>query len=271
MPAFICTACGTQYPPAEAPPRHCRICTDDRQFIAPAGQSWTTLEPLAGGHFNCWHEHEPGVIGISTLPHFAIGQRALLLRTARGNVLWDTVALIDAATRTLITALGGLQAIAISHPHFYTTMIEWSRAFADAPIFVHEADREWIVRPDPAIRLWEGTTCPLLGDVTLVHCGGHFPGGAVLHWAAGAGGRGLLCSSDIAMVGADRRTLSFMHSYPNFVPLSAPQVTGIAASLEPFAFDAIYGIFFDRVIPTGGKSALASSVARYLHAVERSG
>ena len=76
-------------------------------------------------------EYEAGVHRHRHQPAFAIGQRALLLRTAGGNVLWDCIAL-DAATVTLIKGLGGIKAIAISHPHFYTTMVEWARAF-DCP------------------------------------------------------------------------------------------------------------------------------------------
>jgi glyoxylase-like metal-dependent hydrolase (beta-lactamase superfamily II) len=208
------------------------------------------------------------VIGIGTHPAFAIGQRALLLRTEGGNVLWDCISLVDAATVTLIGALGGIAAIAISHPHFYTGMVEWSRAFGGVPIHLHAADRVWIMRPDPAIRLWEGESLALLPGITLIRCGGHFPGGTVLHWSAGAQGRGALCPGDIAAVPPDRKSLSFMRSYPNFIPLSAGAVEGIAAALAPFAFDTIYGHYFDRVVPTGGKDVLAASVARYLAAIQ---
>jgi hypothetical protein len=265
MPAFICTACGTQHPPSEAPPPQCLICEEERQYVPPTGQSWTTLQNLSLRHFNSFRQHEEGLIGIGTQPNFAIGQRALLVATPHGNVLWDCIALIDAATVTLIKGLGGLAAIGISHPHFYTSMVEWSRAF-DCPIHLHAADRAWIMRDDPAIKLWDGETLRLLPDVTLIRCGGHFPGGAVLHWAK-AGGRGILCSSDIATVTTDRKFLTFMRSYPNFIPLSARKVEGIAAALAPFSFDTIYGHYFDRVIPTGAKQVLQKSVARYLAAI----
>jgi hypothetical protein len=267
MPGFICTACGTQFVPNEVAPQSCAICQDDRQFVPPDGQRWTTLEALGKNHVNAYREYEPGLIGIGTYPRFAIGQRALLVCTPHGNVLWDTVALLDRATMTLINGLGGLKAIGISHPHFYTTMVEWSRAFGSVPIYLHAADRRWIMRPDPAVRLWEGETLALLEGVTLIRCGGHFPGGNVLHWADGAGGRGVLCASDIAMVAMDRASVSFMHSYPNLVPLSARQVTGIATALEPFEFERIYGIFFDLVIAAAGKQRLKASVDRYVAAI----
>jgi hypothetical protein len=135
MQAYICTACGTQYPPSQGPAERCVICEEERQFVPPGGQAWTTLERLSVGHLNAFREHEPGLIGIGTQPVFAIGQRALLILDAGGNVLWDCISLLDAATITLIKALGGLKAIAISHPHFYTTMQEWARAF-DVPVFL---------------------------------------------------------------------------------------------------------------------------------------
>src|SRR5437660_257308 len=166
MPAFICTACGTQYAPGEAPPAHCTICEDERQYVPPTGQSWTTLEALAARHFNSFREHEPGLIGIGSQPAFAIGQRALLVCTPHGNVLWDCISLLDAATVTLIKGLGGLAAIAISHPHFYATMVEWGRAF-DAPVLVHEDDRQWIMRPDEIVQPWSGETREVLAGVTL--------------------------------------------------------------------------------------------------------
>lgn len=267
MPAFICTACGMQYAESDAPPAQCAICEEERQYVPPRGQTWTTLPALAASHFVSFHEYEPSVLGIGAQPAFAIGQRALLVRTPNGNVLWDCIAMLDAATVTLINGLGGISAIAISHPHFYTTMVEWSRAFGGVPIHLHAADREWIMRPDPAIRLWEGETLVLMPDVTLIRCGGHFPGGQVLHWARGAGGRGVLCSGDIATVATDRKSLSFMRSYPNFIPLSAREVGGIAAALAPFAFDTIYGHYFDRVIATNAKDVLSASVRRYLAAI----
>ena len=140
MLAFICTACGIQYPPSDAPPAECCVCQDERQFTPPVGQSWTTLDQLAARHLNAFRQHEPGLIGIGTQPSFAIGQRALLVCTPHGNVLWDCISLIDEATVALINGLGGLSAIAISHPHFYTTLVEWSRAFGNVPVHLHADD-----------------------------------------------------------------------------------------------------------------------------------
>jgi hypothetical protein len=270
MHAFICTACGTQYPPSQTPPAQCPICEDERQYVPQTGQSWTTQEKLALGHQNAWHEYEPGILGIATCPRFAIGQRAVLLLTDHGNVLWDCISMLDAATVTLIKALGGIQAMAISHPHFHTSMTDWSRAF-DVPVHIHADNRDWIMRSDAKIELWEGETLELLPDVTLIRGGGHFPGSSMLHWSKGAGGRGLLCASDTAFVVPDQKHVSFMWSYPNLVPLSAREVKAIADALAPFEFDMMLGNFFESVIRTGAKQAVERSVARYLSAIGAAG
>jgi hypothetical protein len=267
MPHFICTACGTQYPDSAAPPTQCAICEEERQYVPEAGQGWTTREELAQSHSLKTRNYEPGVTGIGSQPSFAIGQRALLLRTEAGNILWDCVAPLNDAAVKAIESLGGIDAIAISHPHFYTTMVDWARAFT-ARIHLHAADKAWIMRDDPAIQLWEGETLELWAGVTLLRCGGHFEGGTVLHWAGGAGGRGIVCSGDILAVTTDRKWLSFMRSYPNFIPLSASAVARIGQALMPFSFERIYGHYFDRVIATDAKSVLQKSIARYVAALE---
>jgi len=270
MPAFICVTCGTQYPPSDAPPDTCPICLDERQFLPPGGQAWTTLEQMRGPYFNAWRRHEPELYGIGTIPGFAIGQRALLLRTPAGNVLWDCITLIDDATVDLVRALGGVAAIAISHPHYYSCMVEWAHAF-DAPIHLHAADRQWVMRPDPAINFWDGDTLTLADGVTLIRAGGHFAGGTVLHWAQGGDGRGALLSGDIVQVIPDRKFVTFMRSYPNMIPLSAPSVKRIGALLAPYQYDVIHGAWFDRTIPRGGKDVVERSIARYVAAVRGDG
>lgn len=267
MPAFICSTCGTQYPPSEAPPASCPVCEDERQFIPPEGQSWTTLEQLRISHHNGFRQYEPGLIGIGTTPKFAIGQRALLLCTPEGNILWDCISLIDDATVTLINGLGGLRAIAISHPHFYTTLVDWSRAFGGIPIHLHADDAKWVRRPDDCIKFWQGERFELLKGITLVRGGGHFPGGAMLHWAAGAEGKGVVCSADMAIANLDRKSFSFMRSIPNFIPLSEKAVSAVGAALMPLAFDRVYSHHFERVIHSGAKEILRSSMERYVAAI----
>lgn len=261
--SYICVTCGTQYPPSSAPPTSCRICTDERQYVPRTGQRWTTLEELRSSRRNAFQRLEPDLFGIATTPEFAIGQRALLVRTPNGNVLWDCIALIDDATVEIITALGGLRAIAISHPHFYTTMVEWSRAFG-APVVLHEADRRWVMRPDPAVTFWTGDTHELLPGLRLVRCGGHFAGGTVLLWEAGAEGRGALLTGDILQVVPDTRWVSFMRSYPNLIPLPPAEVQRIAGVVNGLRFDRIYGGWWDRHVTSDARSAVRESARRYI-------
>ena len=263
----ICKACGTQFPEATAPPRSCEICCDPRQFVPKSGQDWTTLEELRRGHRNSFREYEPNLIGLGTVPEFAIGQRALFLRTPHGNFLWDCITLIDDATIELISGLGGLRGIAISHPHYYSAMLEWSAAFDNAPIFLHAADRDWVMQTGEAIQFWEDPRHELAPGLTLIHCGGHFAGGTVLHWAAAADGRGALLSGDILQVGPDGM-LSFMFSYPNLIPLPIKTVEKIADAVAPFAYDRIYGAWWERVIEKDGPTILEKSVGRYRKAIE---
>ena len=270
MPAFICNTCGTQYAPSEKPPANCPICDDERQYVTPAGQSWTTLPGLQARSYNAWRELEPNLISIVTFPAFGIGQRAQLLRTPHGNILWDCIALIDRATIELINAMGGIKGIAISHPHYYTTMAEWSQAFG-VPVHLHAADRKWIMRDDPGIKLWQGETKELLPGVTLICAGGHYPGGTVLHWAAGAGGKGALLSGDIVQVVQDNKSVSFMWSFPNLIPLSGPRVEGVVKAVKPYAFDRVHGAFMDRSIWSDGKGVVERSAARYLKIIRGDG
>ncbi len=270
MPAFICVTCGIQYPPNHSPPPACPICEDPRQYVNPAGQGWTTPEALAQGHANAFRLLAPDLFSLATTPGFAIAQRAFLVCRPEGNILWDCLSLLDPATEALVRALGGLAGIAISHPHYYSAMVDWAAAFA-CPIHLHAADRHWVMRPDPAIRFWEEERLPLAPGLTLIRCGGHFAGASVLHWAQGAGGKGALLSGDTLQVLPDRRHVSFMRSYPNHWPLSAPALRRLLAALEGVAFDAIYGAFAGREITAGGHAALQSSAARYLAAVSGDG
>ena len=259
MPAFLCTACGTQNPEAAAPPERCPVCDDERQFVPPGGQAWTTLEGLRVGHSNAWRMLAPDLFAVETVPAFAIGQRALLVRTPAGNLLWDCIALLDGATEALVRALGGLAAIAISHPHYYTTMAEWGRAFG-VPVWLHADDRAHAARPDPSLRFWAGEAQPVLPEVTLHRLGGHFAGATVAHWSRGPGA---LLVGDVLQVLPDRRHLGFMRSYPCLIPLPAATVGRMAERCAGLAFESIHGAFAHRDIMAGGPAALARSAARY--------
>lgn len=267
MPNYICITCGVQYPESATPPAACPICQDPRQFVGFEGQKWTTLEEMRAKYRNAIQLEEPGLYSIHTQPSFAISQRAFLLQTARGNVLWDCVSLLDDASIGQVRALGGIAAIAISHPHYYASMVDWSETFGDAPIYIHESAKQWVMRPDRRVRFWPGASIEILDGLTLILTPGHFDGFQVLHWKQGAGGRGALLSGDQPQVCMDTRWVSFMYSYPNYIPLAAPAVSGIAEILRPYAFDRIYGAFPHRTVASDGKAALERSAERYLRAI----
>ena len=267
MTHYICVTCGTQFADSPTPPAHCPICEDERQYIGWGGQQWTTLEELRQSRQNLIKPQEANLTGIGSDPRFAIGQRALLVQTTQGNLLWDCITLIDDATLAAVQALGGIAAIAISHPHYYSCMVEWSHAF-DAPIYLHAADREHVMRPDDSIVFWEGETLSLLDELTLIRCGGHFEGGTVAHWPQGAAGKGALLTGDILQVVQDRRYVSFMRSYPNLIPLPAAAVQRVVGAVEPFAYDRIYGAWWDTIIPTNAKAGVRYSAERYVRALQ---
>ena len=263
MDAFICRTCGVQYAPSDAPPARCKICDDERQYVGPQGQQWTTLAELReAGHRNEFRDAEPGLTSISTQPRIAIGQRALLVRTPAGNLLWDCITYIDDETVARVRELGGVAAIGVSHPHFYGSVIEWAQAFGATP-YLPEADAEWTARDDPGIRRWSGAV-EVLPGVTLVQTGGHFEGSAVAHWRDGADGRGALLTGDSISVVADRRWLTFMRSYPNEIPLPPAAVRHIVDTVETYAFDRIYGGWWPSVLREDAKDAVRRSAERYI-------
>jgi hypothetical protein len=258
MEKFICVACGTQFPEADSPPPSCPICTDPRQYIPEGGQQWTTGAELAEDHENQIRD-EGDLVGIGTEPWFAIGQRALLVPFGDSNLLWDCISVLDEAAVDEVERRGGLAGIAISHPHYYSSMVDWAHRF-DCPIHLHAADAEWVMRPDPAIQHWDGERKELGQGLTLIRGGGHFPGGTILHRAESAGD---LLTGDIIQVIPDRTHVAFMWSYPNMVPLPESAVQDIGAAVEPFEYEAIYGAWWGRLIPSGAKEVVRRSVERY--------
>lgn len=268
--APICKTCGVQYPPGQGPPDRCVICDDERQYIGWEGQQWTTLNEMeAAGYQNRFREvdGEPGLWSIDTRPRFAIGQRALLVQTPASNLLWDCLSYVDEATRQRVQELGGLHGISVSHPHFYGSIIEWSHAFAGAPVYIPETDARWLTRPDPVVKFYNGSR-EVLPGLTLVQCGGHFDGSAVLHWAPAAGGRGALLTGDTISVVADRRWVTFMRSYPNYIPLHAGGVQGILKALQPHPFDRIYGGWWQNDVLGDGMGVVERSAERYIKRIE---
>jgi len=256
----LCKACGTSYEIADTYPQQCKICKDERQFVPVTGQQWVDFETLISSHANKWKQHGANLLSIKTVPAFAINQRAFILRTAEGNILWDCIANIDEATKTLINSLGGLKAIAISHPHYYTTMQDWAAEF-DAPVYLHASDRAWIMRDSPYITLWEGDTLKLTTDVSVIRLGGHFAGGSVIHWARG---EGVLLAGDIVQVTPGADAVSFMWSYPNMLPLRAATVSDITHRLSAVKFAQLYGAFEGQDIKENAANIVHRSGEKYI-------
>ena len=266
VPAFVCLTCGVQVADSPETPAICAVCEDERQFVGWNGQQWATPEDLRRRHDNHLEALEENLFSLETRPGLGIGQRALVVRSPEGNVMWDCTFLGPTGAAQL-KELGGLAAIAISHPHFYSVMVEWSEMLGDVPIYLHAADREWVQRPDDRIVFWEGESHSLGPQIELIRCGGHFAGGSVLHWSAGAAGRGALLTGDILQVVQDRRWVSFMYSYPNLIPLSAARVRSVVAAVSAYDFDRIYGAWPGRVVEAGARGVVERSAERYIRAL----
>jgi hypothetical protein len=268
MAHYVCTTCGTQYASSGAPPERCAICDEERQFVNPDGQSWTTLEEMRSSkrYANELVQLEEGLYRLTTVPRFAIGQSAYIVRTGSYTLMWDCVAYLDEETLNKLAKIGGIDAIGISHPHYYTTCAEWA-AELDVPVYLHEADRQWAMRTDDRISHWQGDRKELAPGLALHRLGGHFDGGTVAHWEQGNEGKGLLLTGDIIQVVQDPRWVSFMYSYPNLIPLSAAKVADIAGRVSGLKFDRIYNAF-NGVVKEGASESVRRSAERYIRALE---
>jgi glyoxylase-like metal-dependent hydrolase (beta-lactamase superfamily II) len=262
--AWICTTCATQYAPSDTPPAHCPVCEDDRQYVSWEGQQWTTLETLQRER-TLRIADDDGLLGID-MPGYAIPQRVLHLRTDGGNILWECVSLVTGEGVAALRELGGVDLIVISHPHFYSSMVEWSEALGGVGILLHASDREWVRRPSKAIQFWKGDTLALSNDVTLLNVGAHFPGSTALHWKKGPRGETLF-PGDSPHVTQDRKQVSFMHSVPNFTPMKPSAVRRMRALLAPYDYDDVYGFSRGRNILGNGREAVEASFDRFLQQV----
>jgi hypothetical protein len=257
---LICATCAVEH--EEPAPDPCPICTDERQYIPEEGQRWLTLDQLAkAGQQIDFQENEPGLFGISTNPKVGIGQTSQLVVTPEGSLLWDPVGYVNQTSVQSVLEHGPVLAIAASHPHMFGVQLEWSRKLGEVPVLVAEADREWLGRHDANITTWSGART-IAGGLALHQVGGHFPGSAVAHWDAGAAGKGVLLTGDSVYPNPDRRSVSFMRSYPNHLPLSGAVAVRIAKQLGGLTFDRIYGNF-NNVIASEAKDVLHDSAQRH--------
>ncbi|MGV2621979.1 hypothetical protein QRD89_11115 [Halobacillus sp. ACCC02827] len=268
MSKFVCITCGVQYPEQKEEPEYCPICLEERQYVHPDGQQWTTHKDMVGGGVfrNEIKQVEKGLYSITTAPSFGIGQTAYLVLGKEYNVLWDCITYLDEATIEQIDALGGVGAIALSHPHYYSRQLDWAEAFK-APIYIHADDADWVMEPGDAIQLWEGEVYSLQPGVTLHRLGGHFKGGAVLHWEHGLEGDGVLLSGDIIQVVQDTNWVSFMYSYPNLIPLPAEKVRHMVDRIEGKRFTRLYNAFH-KTVRKDADAVVQRSADRYIQALE---
>ncbi|KAK4569496.1 hypothetical protein LTR86_003259 [Recurvomyces mirabilis] len=238
---LLCNACGTQYPVTTPSNKDsCKICDNPRQFVPPEGQTFTTLVTLRNqGHRNVWWQDKqnPKIWSVRTEPQFAIGERAMLLQTEAGNILWDLIPFLDPETVDRIYDFGGLKAIVISHPHYYSTWADWSRTFS-CPVY----------------------TCGFLTDiytpllhpesgVTAILAGGHFPGSLLLHWKQA---KSLFIADTIFTSPSATNpvpgkegviSFTFFWSIPNRIPLHPDDILMIWNKVKHLEFDSAYGAF----------------------------
>ena len=258
MADWLCAACAVEYPAGDTPPASCAICEDERQYVPPSGQAWTSLQRLQrDGTRVLVEEIEPDLYGLSVVPKLGIGQRALLLCTPEGNLLWDPAGYVDEAAAAAVQDLGGVAVIATSHPHMFGAQTAWSRMLGDPPVLVNEADASWVRRDEPCIRTWGGEE-EVLPGVLLRTVGGHFPGSAVVHWD-----RGVVLSGDTVFPGPSQAWVTFQRSFPNSVPMSAAVVRRIADRVCDRPFERMYGNLAN-VIPSGARDAVLRSADRYI-------
>ena len=256
---WVCETCGVEH--AEAV-EVCAICSDERQWVPADGQKWATLEELAqAGRRVQVTELEPDLFGITVEPKVGIGQQTHLVRTRAGNLLWDPVGYLDDEAVNRVRELGEVTAIAASHPHMFGVQVEWSNALGGVTVLVSEADVDWVQRPDPAIKTWSGQY-EVAPGLTLHQVGGHFPGSSVVHWTAGAAGKGVLLVSDTIHANPDRATVTFLRSYPNRIPLSPAVVERITRAVTQIPFDRLYDNF-GRTVEAEATAAVSRSADRY--------
>ncbi|SOC02788.1 metallo-beta-lactamase superfamily protein [Ureibacillus xyleni] len=268
MVHYICETCGVQYERTNEVPSYCVICTEERQYVSSMGQSWTTLSQMveSGIYKNSINLEEEGLHSINTTPSFGIGQTAYLVQDKGYNVLWDCITFLDPHTIEKIKELGGIDAIALSHPHYYSSQVEWAEAF-NAPIYIHEDDKEWVTRQSDNIIFWSGESLELQEGIVLHRLGGHYKGATILEWQNGHAQKGILLTGDIVRVVADRQWVSFMYSYANFIPLPSSTVERILNDIRNIEFSRLYDAFH-RIIKEEAKQRVIESGERYIKALD---
>ncbi len=258
---WICETCAVETADLDEPPARCEICEDERQWVPEAGQSWTSVETLrTKGTRIVVSEVEPGLWGLRTEPGVGIGQQMMAVRTQQGVLLFDCVGYLDDAAVDVVRGLGPILGVAASHPHMYGAQTQWAQALGGVPVHIARRDRQWVRRDDHVEYFDEHRE--IASGLTVHRVGGHFAGQAVLEWATGNSGRGVLLAGDAIFPNPDRRTVSFLRSYPNRIPLSGTVVQRIAGQVEGLHFDRLYNNF-GAVVPADAKAVIRYSADRH--------
>jgi glyoxylase-like metal-dependent hydrolase (beta-lactamase superfamily II) len=258
----ICVTCGTQFAPGEVLSLLCPICNDDRQYINPNGQTWISAHELNKSHKVKITKINERLYSLKITPGFAIAQRAFLIISPGGNILWDCIPLVNTELIEFINSMGGLKAIAFSHPHYYSNMNNWAAIF-DCPVYIHDFDGEWINYNSARIKLWDGDAKPLWDGIKIIHIGGHFPGSCVLHLPS-ANGSGTVFCGDTFYIAPSKRHIAVMHSYPNQILLTKDEFLAVFKRSAGLAFDALYGAFEQQNLTQNAHEIFTNSMKRYM-------
>jgi glyoxylase-like metal-dependent hydrolase (beta-lactamase superfamily II) len=261
QPSKICATCGTCYS-SRASYDVCPICADDRQYIPEGGQRWTTPEALTSRYSVRTNKLQENVYELEIAPSFAIAQRAFLILSPGGNILWDCIPLLNEPIVEFIKAHGGLRAIAFSHPHYYSNMNDWAATF-DCPVYIHRSDEQWIFNKGPRMELWEGEETVLWDGMRLINVGGHFPGSSILH-VPHLSAEGAVFCGDTLVIAPNKQHIAVMYSYPNRVPLRQGEVQRIKKQVAAIPFDTLYSFMRDLNLTGNVKDIFNRSMERYL-------
>lgn len=257
----ICVTCGTRYQSSKFNEGQCPVCMDDRQYVNLAGQQWTSYAEMEKNQSIKFHKLREDIYELKVVPSFAIGQKAHLILGENGNVLWDCLPFVDEASLAFIEELGGLDAIAISHPHYYGLMAEWAEYF-DCPIFLHQLDSKWVMDENSKVKYFSEERLQVMPGIQVIHTGGHFPGSTVLHYKR-KDKTPALFGGDSLYLSLSKKHLSAMYSYPNNIPLSGKELFDCFNKIDELKFDAFFGAFSWQNLFEGAEKVFRNSLQRY--------
>lgn len=257
----VCFTCGTKYP-KDYKGDTCFICQDDRQYVPLEGQKWTSTRQLKGKYSIKITQLKPKLFEFIVEPSFAIGQRALFVISESGNFMWDCIPLIDDQLIQFIKEKGGIRAIGISHPHYYSNMAEWCKTFR-CRVYLSKVDKKYVVNPFSKIIYWDNDEIKLWDDIKIIKISGHFPGSSIL-FVPFLSDKGTVFCSDTFYLSPNLKHFSIMYSYPNRIPLPIKEVQNIQKLIEELDFDEVYGFWSHQNLTQKPKESLLKSLSNYV-------